>query len=40
VPTVLAEANTQATTTTRTIVLTARFMALSPYMRVPWERKP
>jgi hypothetical protein len=29
-----------ATATTRTKVLTARFMGISPYMRVPWERKP
>jgi len=29
-----------ATATTRTAVLTARFMGNSPYMRVPWERKP
>jgi hypothetical protein len=29
-----------ATATTRTKVLTARFMGNSPYMRVPWERKP
>jgi hypothetical protein len=29
----------QATPTTRTSVLTARFMAFS-FMRVPWERKP
>jgi hypothetical protein len=39
-PTVVADANAHATATTRTNVLTARFMTLSPYMRVPWERKP